>query len=75
MNDNHVITKAHEDQFHINNERNRRDLGIEFYDESTDSVKNNQDSDLNDNTLTNSESLSINRNPKVKDEVPKKMMN
>ena len=38
-NDNEVITKAYVDQFHQENERSRRDLGIDFYDESSDSVK------------------------------------
>ena len=38
-NDNEVITKAYVDQFHQENERSRRDLGIDFYDESSDLVK------------------------------------
>ena len=48
-NDNQVITKAFVDQFHQENERSRRDLGIDFYDESSDLEKNNQDNDLNGN--------------------------
>ena len=32
VNDNQVITKAYADQFHQENERSRRDLGIDFYD-------------------------------------------
>ena len=48
-NDNEVITKAYVDQFHQENEKSRRDLGIDFYDGSNDLVKNNQDNDLNDN--------------------------
>ena len=36
---NQVITKAYVDQFHQENERSRRDLGINFYDESSDLVK------------------------------------
>ena len=39
VNDNHVITKAFVDQFHHNNERNRRDLGLDFYNESKNLVK------------------------------------
>ena len=62
-NDNEVITKAYVDQFHQENERSRRDLGIDFYDESSDLVKNNQDNDLNDNKLTNINSIKINNNP------------
>ena len=37
--DNEVITKAYVDQFHNDNERIRRDLGLDFYDESSDLVK------------------------------------
>ena len=33
-NDDEVNTKAYVDQFHQENERSRRDLGIDFYDES-----------------------------------------
>ena len=62
-NDNQVITKAYVDQFHQENERSRRDLGIDFYDESSDLVKNNQDNDLNNNKLTNIDSFQVNRNP------------
>ena len=62
-NDNEVITKAYVDQFHQENERSRRDLGIDFYNESDDIVKNNQDNDLNDNKLTNINSITINTNP------------
>ena len=50
--DNEVITKAYVDQFHLENERSRRDLGIDFYDESSDTVKNNQDNDFNYSKLT-----------------------
>ena len=39
VNDNQVITKAYVDQFHQENERSRRDVGIEFYDESSELVK------------------------------------
>ena len=34
VNDNQVITEAYVDQFHQENERSRRDVGLEFYDES-----------------------------------------
>ena len=37
--DNLVITKAYVDQFHQENERSRCDLGIDFYNESSDLVK------------------------------------
>ena len=62
-NDNEVITKAYVDQFHQENERSRKDLGIDFYDESSDFVKNNQDNNFNDNKLTNIDSIKFNRNP------------
>ena len=48
VNDNQVITKAYGHQFHQENERSRRDIGLDFYDESNDLVKNIQDNDLND---------------------------
>ena len=63
VNDNEVITKFYVDEFHQENERSRRDLGIDFYDESSDLVKNNQDNDFNDNKLTNINSITINNNP------------
>ena len=62
-NDNEVITKAYVDQFHNDNERNRRDVGLSFYNEEVDLVKNIQDNDLNDNKLTNMNSITINYNP------------
>ena len=36
---------------------------MDFYDESSDIVKNNQDNDFKDNKLTNLDSVSVNRNP------------
>ena len=71
-NDNEVITKAYVDQFHQENERSRRDLGIDFNNESNDLVKNNQDNDLNDNKLTNIESIKVNRNPNSDNELVNK---
>ena len=72
VNDNQVITKAYVDQFHQGNERSRRDLGIDFYNESDDIVKNNQDNDLSDNNLTNLDSITINRNPTSDNEITNK---
>ena len=63
VNDNEVITKAYVDQYHREIERSRRNLGIDFYHESSDLVKNNQDKDFNDNKLTNIDSITVNRNP------------
>ena len=71
-NDNEVITKAYVDQFHQENELSRRDLGIYFYDESGDIVKNNQDKDLNDKKLTNIDSITVNRNPSLDNELANK---
>ena len=71
-NDNEVITKAYVDQFHQENERSRREVGLDFYDESNDLVKNNQDKDLNDKKLTNLDSKTINRNPTSDNEVSNK---
>ena len=44
--DNQVIAKAYVDRFHQENERSRRDLGIDSHDETT-MVKNHQDNILN----------------------------
>ena len=63
INDNEAATKLYVDQFHNDNERSRRDLGIDFYNESNILVKNNQDNDFNDNKLTNINSITINNNP------------
>ena len=71
-NDSEVITKAYVDQFHQENERSRRDLGINFYNESSDLVKNNQDNDFNNNKLINLDSITINRNPTLDNEVSNK---
>ena len=72
-NDNEVIPKAYVDQFHQENERTRRDVGLDFYYESSDLVKNNQDNDLNDNKLKNIDSITVNRNPTSDDELSKKI--
>ena len=72
VNNNQVITKAYVDQFHQENERSRRDLGIDFYNESSDIVKKNQDNDLNENKLTNLNSITINGNPTSDNEVTNK---
>ena len=71
-NDNEVIKKAYVDQFHQENERSRRDIGLDFYNESSDLVKNNQDNDLNDNKLTNLDSIKVNRNPNSDNELVNK---
>ena len=71
-NDNEVITKAYVDQFHQENERSRRDVGLSFYNEEEDLVKNNQDNDLNDKKLTNLDSVKVNRNPNSDDELVNK---
>ena len=63
VNDNQVINKDYVDQFHQETERSRQDLGIYFYNESSDRVKNNPDKDFNDKKLTNIYSIRVNRNP------------
>ena len=72
INDNEVVTKSYVDQFHNDNERSRRDLGIDFYNESNILVKNNQDNDLNDKKLTNIDSIQVNRNPSLDYELANK---
>ena len=71
-NDNEVITKAYVDEFHLENERSGRDVGLEFYDESNDLVKNNQDNDFNDKKLTNLNSITNKRNPTLDNKVTNK---
>ena len=63
MNDNEVITRAYVDQFHQENERSRRDLGLDFYDESKEVVKNNVDREIDNNNITNLDSNTVNRIP------------
>ena len=71
--DNKVNTNAYVDQFHNDNERNRRDLGLDFYNESNDLVKNNQENNINDNKIIKVSSITINKNPTSDNEVsPKK---
>ena len=67
-----IPTKAYIDSLHEENERSRRDLGIDFYTESSDLVKNNQDNNFNNNKLTNLDSIQVNRNPLSDNEVTNK---
>ena len=67
-----IPTKSYIDSLHEENERSRRDLGIDFYDESNDLVKNNQDNDFNDNKLLNLDSVVVNRNPTLDNELSNK---
>ena len=68
-NDKEVITKAYVDQFHQENERSRRDVGLDFYIESSDLVKNNLDNDFKDKKLINLDSISVNRKPSPDNEL------
>ena len=72
VNENQVITKAYVDQFHQENERSCRGSGTNFCDESNDLVKNNQDKDLNDDKLTNLDSVCVNREPTSDNELSNK---
>ena len=72
VNGNQVITKTYLDQFHQQNEQSRRVLGIDFYNESCDLVKNNQDYNFNDKKLTNTDSITVVRNPTADNEVTNK---
>ena len=67
-----VIIKAYVDQFHQENERSRRDSGLDFHDEPSDIVKNIQDKDLNDKKLTNSDSINVSSNPSLDNELANK---
>ena len=68
VNDNEVITKSYVDQFDSVNKGNRTDVGFSFCNEEVDLVKNNQDNDFNDNKLTNSDSITVIRNPSLDNE-------
>ena len=63
VNDEQVITKSYVDQFQQENERSRRDIGLQFYDESSDLVENNQDNDFSDDKIINLDSVTVSRNP------------
>ena len=67
-----VLTKAYVARTHNVIERNRRDLGFDMYDESSDLVKNNQDKDFNDRKLTNLDSNRVNRDASSDDELANK---
>ena len=71
-NDIEVITKAYVDQFHQENEQSRRDLGLSFYNEEVDLVKNIEENELNDKKLTNLDSITVNRNPSLDNELANK---
>ena len=58
-----IPTKTYIDSLHDENERNRRDVGLAFYDEEIDLVKNNQDNDFNDIKLINLDSVSVSTYP------------
>ena len=73
VNGSQVITKAYVDQFHQEYKRSRRDLGLDFYGQSSDLVTNNQDNNSNDNKLTNSDSVFVSRNPSSDNELAKKV--
>ena len=62
-NDNEVITKAYVDQFHQENEQARQDLGICFYNESNDLVKDNHTTISMIKKVTNLDSITVTRNP------------
>ena len=72
VNDNQLITNAYVDQFHQENEQSRRDLAIDFCNESSDLVKNKQENDFNDKKLTNIDSVTGNGNPTSDNEVANK---
>ena len=74
FNDNQVITKAYVDQFYQENGRSRRDLGIDFYDESKDLVKNIQENEFDNIEITNLDSITTNRNPNSDNDVAIKKM-
>ena len=67
--DNQVITKAYVDQFRQEFERSRQDLRIDFYNESSDLLKNYQVNDFNGKKIINIDSITTNREPTSGNEV------
>ena len=74
IHNNQVITKSYVDQFHQENERSRKDSGEDFYNESNELVKNNQNNVFKDNTRTNLNIITVNRNPNSDNETANKKM-
>ena len=72
VSDTHVKAKAYLDRFHIYNERNRRDLRLNFHNDSSDLVKKIQNIKFNDNNLTNLDSVAVNRDPSSDNDLPTK---
>ena len=72
VHDNHFIIKSFIDQFCHENEQSRRNLGIDFYDESSDLVKNSQNNNFNENNLSNLDSITVNRDSISKNELADK---
>ena len=62
-------TKAYIDSLREEKERSRRDLGIDFYDESSDPVKYNITNGFNDNIILNVRRIHINDYPSNDDHV------
>ena len=61
--DNDLVTLGYVKSLHEDNERSRRDLGLQFYDENNHLVKNNITNDFNDNKILNVKSIEINNEP------------
>ena len=72
VNDNQVNRKSYVDQFHQENERAIRDIGIDFYNESGDLVKKTQDNNFNDYKSAYSDSITVDRDPSSDDGVANK---
>ena len=54
-----IPNKSYIESLHHEDEQSRRDLGIDFCDESSDLVKNNQDIIFNDYKITNLDSITV----------------
>ena len=70
-----IPTKVYFDSLHSKIERSRRDLGLDFSDESGDSVKRDQDKKFKGNKLTNIYSITVNRNPTLDNKVLNEKLN
>ena len=72
VNHNQVPTKAYTDQFHQEKEQSQRDLGLHVFNESIESVKNNQVNFPNNYEHTNLDCITVNREPTTINELANK---
>ena len=72
VNDNQVVTESYVDQFHQENGQSRREVGLRFYNQSSDLVKINQENSFIDKKSINLHSVIVNRSPSSDDQLTNK---